>query len=141
MPHLQPTRCVRATSTASGPPQSRYNSMRTCRRCKRSFNPEQNTDVACQYHSSIWTGGEVRLATISKQTGDATKECIEFTFIIRSLSFITSIREVFQFPPFSLFLCCVQVSKVSHHGHIKGTGVTRRISLKAIAFQENNINK
>ncbi|KAL4530828.1 hypothetical protein Ndes2526B_g09192 [Nannochloris sp. 'desiccata'] len=35
---------------------------RTCRKCKQPFNPATNNDRACQYHSAIFTGGEISKA-------------------------------------------------------------------------------
>ena len=59
-----PTTCTSSSSssTPSSTPATAPPSWRTCRHCKRRFDPSQNPQTACRRHPALFTGGEVSKA-------------------------------------------------------------------------------
>ncbi|PSC70097.1 hypothetical protein C2E20_6422 [Micractinium conductrix] len=60
-PAAQPAAAPAGQQQAPPPPQQQP-ALRTCRRCKQQFDPEENGPGSCRYHSALWTGGEVAKA-------------------------------------------------------------------------------
>ena len=61
-PAAQPAAAPAGQQQAPPPPQQQP-ALRTCRRCKQQFDPEENGPGSCRYHSALWTGGEVAKAS------------------------------------------------------------------------------
>ena len=48
---------------------------RTCRRCKQQFDPAENHSGACNYHSALWTGGEISKVGVIKRRLTRDQDC------------------------------------------------------------------
>lgn len=53
---------AQSASTSTTPTPSNASSWRTCKHCKRRFDPRDNPVTACRRHPALFTGGEVSKA-------------------------------------------------------------------------------
>lgn len=75
------------SAAMSGAVSEQSRSLRTCRRCKQTFDPAENHSSACRYHPQLWTGGEVSKAIgfcrASSDPQDQLKAVVGRTGLIR----------------------------------------------------------
>lgn len=68
---------VDTTTTTHSNTSKNTISLRTCRQCKKSYDPAKNNPTACRYHSGIYTGDSKRKGGVSDDgysTGDGAVE-------------------------------------------------------------------
>lgn len=68
-------RHVASARASAQPPAS--TTLRTCRHCKRPFDPTLNTPTSCRHHPALFTGGEVSKAIGFLRDGDGSPWLME----------------------------------------------------------------